>query len=185
MLYASFIRPEGIYNSFFNKAAAFVTKGDFCHSEFIFKWSEEELQEILKRVKGCSKLKYHKGDINVCVYVIWGDKVRYRILSDELPSNNPCDSFWRMPQNDLIEVNTDWESEKNMFTWLMAQMGAPYDKTGAVLSVVPWRAKSSAYDKYFCSQLMCCALQRIGVMELYNPASVSPNDLYRVLHTRA
>lgn len=81
MLYAAFLRPNGAYDSWFNKLAARATGGPFCHSEFVFRWTEEEFKEVRSRVAGFSRYKNHKGPIDVALYVIWGDTVKYRVLN--------------------------------------------------------------------------------------------------------
>ena len=174
MLYASFVRPEGVYNSLFNKFAAFATKGQFCHSEFIFRWSDEELKQVLSRVKGFASLRNRKGPIDVAVYIVWGDIVRYRVLSG-------YSQFWSVPERDMIHIQTSWENELNTITWLSEQLGRPYDKVGALLSPFSWRRRNIAYDHYFCSQLMACALQRLHMIPQCNPGNLTPNSLFRVL----
>ena len=52
MLYASFFRPVGIYDGWFNRAAAWMTGGPYCHSELVFKWTKSELEEVMQSVKG-------------------------------------------------------------------------------------------------------------------------------------
>jgi len=174
MLYASFVRPEGVYDSMFNKVAAFATRGNFCHSEFIFRWSDDQLKQVLSRVKGLASLRNKKGPIDVAVYIIWGDIVRYRVLSG-------YSQFWSVPERDMHHIDISWDSELNTITWLANQLGRPYDKVGALLSPVAWRRKSLAYDHYFCSQLMACALQRLNMIEHCNPGNLTPNSLYRIL----
>jgi len=178
MIYAAFSRPEGIFDSFFNKTAAFVTgRGNYCHSEFIFRWTDEERQQVLERVKGFNDLKHHKGSVDVAVYILWGDHVRYRIL-------NGATQFWTFPQNDTIRIQVNWEKELNTITWLSNQIGAQYDTMGALLCQFPLRKDSVAYESYFCSQLMGCALKRLGFLNNCNPAHLSPNSLYRMLVIR-
>ncbi|MBM29222.1 MAG: hypothetical protein CME58_12710 [Halieaceae bacterium] len=174
MLYASFVRPEGVFDSWFNRLAARATGGPFCHSEFVFRWDEEQFKEIRNKVAGFAKYKHHKGPIDVALYVIWGDTVKYRVL-------NGHGEFFSVPEKDMIRVSVPWETEMNTVCWLWNQLGSPYDKTGALLSVVPLRAPSAAYDKYFCSQLMACALQRLGKIKQYNPGALTPNALHRAM----
>jgi len=174
MLYASFVRPEGVYNSWFNRFAAAATGGPFCHSEFIFRWSNDQLKQVLGRVKGLGRLRNRTGPVDIAVYIIWGDVVRYRVLTGYSP-------FWTVPERDMQRIDITWESELNTITWLGNQLGAPYDKTGALLSHLPWRKRSLAYDRYFCSQLMACALQRLHMVQQCNPGHVTPNSLHRLL----
>ena len=176
MLYASFVRPEGIYDSALNHLAAWVTRGPFCHCEFIFSWSPEELRQVLGRIKGCASLRQHQGDAHVCIYTIWGDSVKFRKLEE-----SPLHPFFQMPTKDLVKVPMGWDTELNLFTWCMNQMGAKYDKIGALLSPIQWRKKNAAYERYFCSQLMTCGLQRVGFLEHHNPGGVTPNSLYDAL----
>lgn len=175
MLYASFVRPEGVYNSLFNKFAAAATRGRYCHSEFIFRWSEDELKQVLSRVKGLASLRNRTGPVDVAVYIIWGDIVRYRVLTG-------YSQFWSVPENDMIPIHTSWANELNTITWLSEQLGRPYDRVGALLSPFAWRSKNMAYEHYFCSQLMACALQRLKMIEQCNPGNLTPNSLYRALH---
>lgn len=175
MLYASFVRPEGVYNSLFNKFAAMATGGPFCHSEFIFRWSEDQVKEVLSRVKGLGSLRNRSGPVDIAVYIIWGDIVRYRILTGYSP-------FWSVPERDILHIDIPWENELNTITWLSNQLGTHYDKTGALLSIIPWRKKSLAYESYFCSQLMVCALQRLNMLTHCNPGNVTPNTLHHFLH---
>lgn len=181
MLYASFVRPEGIYDSWFNKCVAYVTRGgSFCHSEFVFRWTQEEVAQVLQRVKGFASLKSiskRKGAgefVDVAVYILWGGHVQYRVLSGHGP-------FWSFPERDTIRIDVKWESELNTFQWLSNQIGCSYDHMGAVLYGIPLRQRSNTYDHYFCSQLMACALQRLGRIQHLNPASLTPNGLYSVL----
>ena len=176
MLYASFVRPEGIFNGWFNKAAAFVTRGDFCHSEFIFRWSEEQKEQVLSRVKGFAGLRHVDGPVDVAVYILWGDIVRYRIL-------NGTGEFWSVPQKDMVKIDVEFDQELNCVTWLSNQIGKEYDITGALLCPVHWRKEDLAYDRYFCSQLMGVALKRQGFLTYCNPGGLSPNSLYAMLKT--
>lgn len=175
MLYASFLRPEGVYDSFFNKAVAFVTRGgNFCHSEFVFRWSESEFAEIRQKIPGLARYKNHKGPIDVALYVVWGDQVRYRVL-------NGHGEFFSVPTKDLLHVDMPWEDELKVSGWLWKQIGRPYDELGALLSPVGFRSSKDQYDRYFCSQLMACALQRLGKLQRLNPSGLTPNSLYSAL----
>ena len=178
MLFASFVRPTGIYDSWFNKCVSFVTKGgSYCHSEFVFRWSTEELQEVLERVKGFASLRSYTPSndvVDVAVYILWGGHVQYRIL-------NGNGAFWSFPKDDIIKIQTSWENELNTITWLSNQIGCPYDHAGAVMYSVPLRQANNTYDSYFCSQLMACALRRLGKLHEYNPSALSPNGLYAAL----
>ena len=176
MLYASFLRPEGIFDSLFNKVAAFVTRGDFCHSELIFRWDDDERKQVVERIKGFSDLRHVKGPVDIAVYVLFGGVVRYRILSGD-------GEFWSFPTKDTIAIDMNFEQELNCVTWLSNQIGREYDTVGALLCPFHWRKEDLAYDRYFCSQLMGCALKRQGFLTYVNPGALSPNSLYTALKT--
>lgn len=50
MITASFAKPVGLFDNWFNKVTAWVTGGEFCHSEFIFSFSREQMQKFLKLI---------------------------------------------------------------------------------------------------------------------------------------
>lgn len=181
MLFAAFSRPEGIYNSWFNKCVAYVTRGgNYCHSEFVFRWTQEELDQVLTRVKGFANLRSIESmtkdgeHVDIAVYILWGGHVQYRILRG-------YGEFWSFPKKDTIKINISWENELNTIFWLSQQIGCPYDHIGACLYGIPLRSKQNTYDSYFCSQLMGCALQRLGKIPHLNPSSLTPNGLYSAL----
>ena len=47
MLVASFARPCGMFDNWFNKFTSFVTGGSFCHSEFVFSFPVARMREFL------------------------------------------------------------------------------------------------------------------------------------------
>lgn len=175
MLYASFLRPEGVYDSYFNKFVAFVTRGgNFCHSEFVFHWSEEQFAEIRDKIQGLARYKNHKGPIDLALYVIWGDTVKYRVL-------NGHGDFFSVPKKDMIGIDISWEQELQLSSWLCSQVGKSYDEVGAIMSPFSFRSARDTYNAYFCSQLMACALQRVGRLKHLNPSGLTPNSLYSAL----
>ncbi len=185
MLYASFAKPVGMFDNFFNKAVAWITSGEFCHSEFIFSYSVEEFEKILNSVEGHTYLKnlyksYVENDvINICFYVIWGDKVSYRLLKHN--HNNP---FYRMPNNtqfDKVKVELQQKDEEKMISFLLKQCGKYYDYGGALGYFIPMRNSMPEYSRYFCSQLMLTCFHQIQMYREYNPANTTPNGLYKIL----
>lgn len=185
MLIASFAKPIGMFDNFFNKAVAWATNGDFCHSEFIFTYTSEEFENIINDIEGHTFLKekfrqYVENDkINICFYVIWGDTVSYRLLKKT--HNNP---FYRMPnesQFKTIKLETTNEQEEKMLSFLLNQCGKFYDYKAALAYWLPWRSSMPEYPKYFCSQLMLTTLHQIQLYREFNPASTTPNELYKIL----
>jgi len=179
MIYASFREPNGIFSNWFNQVAATFTGGDFCHSEFIFEWSKEELAEALQHAElegsSLNRLSFVDDKIHLSMYVMWGMRVGYRVLSHDAE-----DPFCRMPDNHLVPVSCGFEDEKKLFTWCMDQCGKDYDKVGAIGCFIPVRSWKSEYNTYFCSQLMACGLNHIHLTSV-NPGSTTPNSLYALL----
>ena len=97
MLNAVFARPVGIFDNWFNKFVTYLTRGDFCHSEFVFTWTEEEAEHFFSEIDGHDKFKANysryieDGKLHVCFYILWGDVLSYRLLKYQ--HNNP---FYRV-----------------------------------------------------------------------------------------
>lgn len=176
MLFASFREPTGIFSGWFNRFAATATGGNFCHSEFVFKWTPDQIKQILHLIPSLETSLVEETDtIHVAFYVMWGGQVGYRLLSEH--AENP---FWRLPVNNMLHIPLQFQEEKRMFEFCMKQYGKNYDRVGALGSVIPIRKHKLEYDSYFCSQLMACALNHIHIT-FVNPASATPNSLYDTL----
>jgi len=185
MLNAVFVRPVGIFDNWFNKAVSLMTRGDYCHSEFVFSWTEEEAEAFFSEVEGHDRFKdnytlyLEDGMLHLCFYILWGDVLSYRLLKYQ--HNNP---FYRMmdkSQASYVKINADMNKQKKLAKFLLSQCGKPYDYTAAVLHFVPFRKSSSEYEEYYCSELMVCALQQCRMLLHVNPSGVTPNYLYKLL----
>lgn len=185
MICASFARPSGLFDNVFNRFVSWLTGGEYCHSEFIFTWNMETAGKFFKTVEGHSRLKERFGDycedgvVNICFYVLWGDRTSYRLLKHN--ANNP---FYRMPnetQFTCLPIALEEEHEFKMATFLLDQCKKEYDYAGALTYYIPLRHAQNEYPTYFCSQLMVCALQHIQQYREVNPSSVTPNKLYTLL----
>lgn len=185
MISASFARPTGLFDNVFNRFVSWLTGGDYCHSEFIFTWDIDQANEFFKTVEGHDRLKnrfseyVEDGKVNICFYVLWGDKTSYRLLKHT--SNNP---FYRMPNNSqftVLPMTMDQENEFKIATFLLDQCKKEYDYAGALTYYIPLRNSQQEYSTYFCSQLMICALQHVQQYRDVNPSSVTPNKLYDLL----
>lgn len=187
MLNAVFCRPVGIFDNWFNKVVSYLTRGDYCHSEFVFSWTEDEARIFFSDVNGHDKLKnnYNRyiedGRIHICFYILWGDVLSYRLLKYQ--HNNP---FYRILDDTCaanIPVNLSLDNEYKLGKFLLSQCGKPYDYAGALLYAVPLRTSNSEYPQYYCSELMVCALQQCRMLQTINPSGVTPNKLYKLLTT--
>lgn len=184
MLYASFREPVGMFDSYFNRLAAYITGGRYCHSEFIFVWTKTELMSVLKNTEHLTVLRLHAATmldtdtVHVAMYIMWGMNVACRILN-----SSDMDPFYEIPTKHLVKIRCSPELELQLFHWCKSQFGTPYDKVGALLCWLPFRRKNRSYEKYFCSQLMVCALQSVdyGDCSMLNPGHTSPNALHAFL----
>ena len=176
MLYAAFYEATGMYNGCFNSLATWVTRGKYCHSEFVFKWTPDELREVGEKLTGFVHLRRPVDHVvYVSIYVLWGGMVDYRFLTEDA-----AQEFFRVPKR-MLPIDVSFEQELQIARWLFTQYGCPYDKLGAMLCVIPWRKAQKQYTRYFCSQLMACALNNVDITHIHNPAGMSPNRLYRYL----
>tara|TARA_B100001250_G_C19813748_1_gene797112 strand:- start:435 stop:1043 length:609 start_codon:yes stop_codon:yes gene_type:complete len=175
MLYAAFYRAQGMYRGCFNSLATCATKGPFCHCEFVFRWTPEELCEVTKQLRGFVRLRSQVDrPVFLCIYIVWGGTVDYRFLTEDAD-----EEFFRVPTQ-MMPMDTKSDQEIQIAKWLFNQYGAPYDRVGATLCMFHWRKTHTQYKKYFCSQLMACALNSCGVMHM-NDVAISPNSLYKYL----
>ena len=175
MLYAAFYRAEGMYRGCLNSLATCATKGPYCHSEFVFRWTPDELRQVADNLCGFVRLRSHvEKPVFLSVYIVWGGTVDYRFLTED-----SVEEFFRVPAK-MMPLDVTFEQEIQLAKWLFSQYGLPYDKVGALLCVFRWRKKRTQYNKYFCSQLMACGLNNCGLTDISNVA-LSPNRLYRYL----
>lgn len=182
MLAVAFVRPEGMYGSFFNRIAAFVTRGKYCHCEIAVTWTVAELRDFLTEVQGWQRLRnfdpfVHDGKVTIAFYILYGTRVSFKFLSPMSLDRFYCnyDSTW-----DVVPQRLSFADEKKTVRFLLQQMQCQYDSAGAWLYWIPLRRTRDRYSKYFCSQLVACALNHTTNC-LPNPASLSPNGLYKHL----
>jgi hypothetical protein len=186
MLVASFARPTGMFDNWFNRFTAFVTGGSYCHSEFVFTFPVEEMKEFLVDVgeevgKWEKKLEKYEdeGNVHICFFVVWGEQVNYRLLK-----KNHTNPYCRYPVErdfSVIEMDVTKEETVQLAKFLMQQRKKEYDYVGALTFYVPFRTKQEHYSMYFCSQLMVNALQHVNKFMDVNPSGVTPNKLYNML----
>lgn len=186
MIQASFARPMGLFDNWFNKFVAKLTGGSYCHSEFIVTWPVDQLLETVNHTGGHINLrnelsKMDANNVNLCFYVVWGDACNYRLLKDQ-----DVNAFHRMPNQteySTLPLDMNLSEEKKLVRFLFDQCNKNYDYLGALTYYVPVRKTQAVYDTYFCSQLMVCALQHINRLPNVNPSGVTPNKLYNLLLT--
>jgi hypothetical protein len=184
-LFASFARPVGLFDNWFNRFVAFLTGGEFCHSEFIVTWDTATAKLFFDDLDGHDRLKdkwlahEEDGQIHICFYVLWGDTITYRLLKHD--HNNP---FYKYPdghQFKAVEIHVDQDTEFRVANYLLKQVKKEYDYAGALTYWMPLRSARGEYPTYFCSQYMACALQHVDMLKSENPANITPNKLHKLL----
>lgn len=182
MLIVAFARPEGMFSSVVNKVAAVLTRGQFCHCEIAFSWTRAQMEDFLTTITGCQRLRDYKRHlyndrVMISFYVLFGTRVSFKFLTPLFmdPFFATYDHHWEQ-----VKAQFSFEEEKRIARFLLSQEKKGYDTMGAWMCWLPLRKKQSTYEKYFCSQLCACALNH-AVKMLPNPASLSPNSLYKHL----
>ncbi len=185
MLVASFARPRGLFDNWFNRFVAYLTGGEFCHSEFVLSWDVATAAAFFRDLDGHDRLKgkwsahQEDGEVHICFYVLWGDNITYRLLRRN--HNNP---FYKYPdghQFKAVNIDLDIEAEFKVARYLLKQVKKEYDYAGALTYWLPLRSSHKEYPTYFCSQYMACALQHVDMLKSENPANVTPNKLHMLL----
>lgn len=185
MLTASFARPVGLFDNWFNKVVAYITGGDYCHSEMIVSWTSDVAARFFETLEGHDRLKNkwrsheEDGEVHICFYVLWGDSITYRLLRRD--HNNP---FYKYPdghQFKAVTIDVDTDAEFKVANYLLKQVKKEYDYAGALTYWLPLRSARGEYNTYFCSQYMACALQHVDQIKTENPSNITPNRLYHLL----
>lgn len=168
-LKVSFARPVGPYDMLWNKCT-----GRFCHVELsieldrdLFRvmvdtnistaYNPSTLEGIMKRTK-VSDLK----KLNVCFYVMWGEVVSLRYLSEL--SEDPFLSPPTQPVYETITIPMELEEMQSIIGYSLRQLGKPYDIPRAILlfSHVTLRIEGEP-EQFFCSQLIMHTLKEAGI----------------------
>jgi len=188
-LKVSFARPVGPYDMLWNKCV-----GKFCHVEMsvemdkdLFRvmvdsnieqaYSPKTLEDILTRTKD-TELK----TLNVCFYVMWGDVVSVRFLTNL--HDNPLMSPPRGPVYENVTLQLEVEELQTIVGYNLRQLGKPYDIPRALmlLSHITIRLDGEP-DKFFCSQLIMHTLLNSGlyvdeIKQLKNINHMTPTNVY-------
>lgn len=78
----------------------------------------------------------------------------------------------------LVNVRATAEQEAAARAFCRAQNGKPYDWLGVFGFILPIRQFDHPGRRWFCSEVVCAALQAAGDPLHTDPLSTSPNDLY-------
>lgn len=113
--------------------------------------------------------------------LLWGQPMNVRLLND-----TSHDSWFRIPGDDTPNVvmktlgEIDEENVNSTLRFALEELGKNYDTTAALFSWIPWHGHDHAirYEKYFCSEFIVTALQRIHFLLDMNAKHTTPNALF-------
>lgn len=188
----SFARPLGPYDMMWNKCTS-----KFCHVEMSIELDRELFRVIVDSnvsdaynpttLEGILKRTEHSDlkKLNVCFYIMWGDVVSVRYLSEL--SEDPLMSPPCGPVYENITIPLELEEMQKIVGYSLRQLGKPYDIPRALLlfSHVTLRLQGNP-DQFFCSQLVMHTLQHAGLYEeeikkLDNINHMTPLNVYEWL----
>lgn len=113
--------------------------------------------------------------------LLWGQPMTVRVLND-----TSHDSWFRIPGDDTPNVvmktldGIDEENVNSTLRFALEELGKNYDTTAALFSWIPWHGRNQQvrYEKYFCSEFIVTALQRIHLLLDTDAKHTTPNALF-------
>ena len=187
----------------FNRMAAAVTGGKFCHCEIAFEGvslhglrgllscfstakseAETRAQKALQTVCGLFPSNTPSGtSVTVAFYALQGMPLGVRVLSvlaDDPFYQTYCENWTQYRISDAPP-----EVISSQFVWCLMQTYKPYDTLGALTS--PWRSHSSSdgmeadRESWFCSNYALRFCQHLALLNSMGLSSTTPNELARGL----
>ena len=186
-----------MFESKFNKFAAFATGGEFCHTDIVLcvhtdtlkdaitsamATEEPQLNAMIEESFFADPVARRKLGISDYVYVsfsaLWGQQLQARVLRDT------ASTAWEHTpvEHEDVEFITvkGIQNVDAVCHYCVMQLGKDYDIASALFSVTGSEcAWLSTPDKKFCSELCVLALQEDGILEDVKAASVTPNSLFQ------
>jgi len=181
----SFAKPVGPYRNPINHLP-----DKYCHVELSFHTTAKTFRrQLTKYIEGShapedvqsliNRIRRINGEIIVCFFINWGDKVSCRYLSDLID-----DAYLRPPESpvyDNIPIKISMDQSEKLVKYYIKNLGKSYDYARAMLSMCPFTLRRSDEDKFYCSQLVLYSLMNIGFEFDCNVDHVLPVDVYRLL----
>lgn len=201
----SFWKPVHLFDSSFNKFAAWLTHGEFCHVEVVLHVPSDVLKaSITKAIAMKSQEKNNAIDeaffhdpvsrqqlassnhMFVSFSALWGMKLSARIL------RNTATNAWEhtpMESHEDVEfIKLDAiEDEKlqSVCDFCVGKLGESYNTIGALFSA---SGADCAFLKtphsLFCSEMAVKAMQITGTFVDVKAAATTPNSLYKMLKAK-
>lgn len=185
-VWLNFATPTSIYDNTINRCV-----GRFCHVEISLNIDIGHLRVLVDECISdaysptiCKNVMANtldmKGIQTVAFYILFGDVVSIRFLSEEHD-----DLFYQPIQKDIyesVEINMEEDKFFNVVTWNIKHLGRPYDIPRAILCVTPFSTQviDNNPDRFFCSQMVMYMMKEnnLATMENLNIDHMSPNDVY-------
>jgi len=198
----SFVDPSTPpFDVVFNRVAAAVTGGKFCHCEIAF---ENVSLSGVRRLLSCYSTLHSQADlrakgaletvsqlfppsydanITVAFYALQSTPLGVRVLS-----NLADDPFYQTYRNDWTQYRIAGAPDNvvcSQFVWCLEQVGKPYDIMGALTS--PWKSHTSSdgmeadRQSWFCSNHALRFCQHMALLGSMGLSSTTPNELARGL----
>jgi len=187
-----------IFESKFNAFAAWITSGNFCHSEIVIHVDPEILKTSITKA-----MTQNDHGLNSCIeecffsdafarqqlsssepiYVsfaaLWGMKLKARVLRSTATNAYEHTPLEKHSDVEYIRVK-GIEDIQGVSDFCVMQMGKEYARFSALMSATKtectWFHNPS--KSKFCSELCVCALQQDNILEDLKPATITPNSLY-------
>jgi len=186
-----------------------MTDGEFCHCDLVIRTTPNEVMEVVKMIyqsaqkgeytpedclriireiesnffdTGFRKVAQTSETLTLAFSALWGNRMTVRVLSDVTH-----DSWFQIPSDALTIaeiVHSDIAEAKTMETlkFSIEELGKDYDASGALCSWLPLAASPKRqYEKYFCSEFVVTAFQRLGSMQDLSAPHTTPNALYKYM----
>lgn len=182
----NFANPIACYNNFINKCA-----GKMCHVEVSFEVEVAVLRVLIDmQMSDCyspsicqtilNNTEKMKGNIIVAFYILFGDVMSMRILSD-----TEDDEFLKIPKEPVYQTITlKLEEEKfhDLLQWNIKMLGRKYDIPRAILLLTPFSFPTgSRPETFFCSQAVMYMIKENDLLPVENDLDIDhmkPDHVY-------
>jgi hypothetical protein len=198
-VYLSFWRPQDVFEGSFNKLAAFVSRGEFCHVDVTLCMNVADLKKAMSDVMARKDsrtdmkigecffndpaarglLAHDEGEIYIAFSALWGMDLSARVLRDT------ATSVWEHTpmEHDAVEwlKVQDMESEEDVLklaTFCIGSLGMRYNLTGALGSLIQCPITSNGV---FCSEFAAKTLNEVADTDI--STCLTPNALYEVVRS--
>ena len=151
ILCIAFYRPESVDEPFINRAAAWITAGQFSHCELLFRDPRSGKQNLASSI--------YQGE-----FVFFRNKTFGR-------------TSWTFKN---IEITASQADIMRAFCADAAQKNIPFNKMGLIRCCTPF-PRATDHRCYFCSEFVTCAFQAANLFMHAIPSIVTPSGLFDML----